>query len=58
LYKTAPSLSVQRSEKVTVVADGSLEMTKLGIYTIDTVLDGRGPGLRRGKNNNGALKQN
>jgi hypothetical protein len=43
LYKTAPSPSVQRSEKVSVVADGALEMTKLGIYTIETILDGRGP---------------
>eukprot|EP00804_Cyclotella_cryptica_P010113 CCRYP_019284-RA/>CCRYP_019284-RA protein AED:0.05 eAED:0.05 QI:121/1/1/1/0.5/0.33/3/115/488 len=43
LYKTAPSPSVQMSEVTTVVAEGSLEMTKLGIYTIDTMLDGRGP---------------
>lgn len=43
LNKEAPGLSVERNEKLTVVADGSLELTKLGIYTVDTMLDGRGP---------------
>ena len=43
LYKTIPNSSIQNDEAMSIVAEGSLDMTKLGIFTIDAMLDGRGP---------------
>ncbi|KAL3782142.1 hypothetical protein ACHAWO_007502 [Cyclotella atomus] len=40
LYKTPPT---EQNDGMSVVAEGPLHLTKLGIYTVDTVLDGRGP---------------
>jgi hypothetical protein len=40
LHKTPP---MQQNGDLSVVAEGPLHMTKLGIYTVDTLLDGRGP---------------
>lgn len=42
LYKMPKDTSMQ-SDALSCVAEGSLDMTKLGIYTVDTMLDGRGP---------------
>ena len=42
LHKMQNDASMQ-SNDLSFVAEGSLDMTKLGIYTVDTMLDGRGP---------------
>ena len=43
LYKTNPDPIVGNNGDTMVVAEGKIDMTKLGIYTVDTLLDGRGP---------------
>lgn len=40
LDKTPPT---EQNDGMSVVAEGPLHLTKLGIYTVDTLLDGRGP---------------
>jgi hypothetical protein len=42
MHKVIPEISLRDTE-MSIVAEGSLDMTKLGIYTVDTILDGRGP---------------
>lgn len=34
-----PSFSIRNNETMSIVAEGSLDKTKLGIYAIDSMLD-------------------
>ena len=43
MHKNIPNPDTEINRDMTIVAKGTIAATKLGIYTVDTLLDGRGP---------------